>query len=350
MQKAILDIINKLELNLYGLTVLTEAASGHFAYTPIIAIAAGAKKVYAFTKDSHYGSAESVIKNIKTIIWQSGFGDLENNIKFITKLDPGIIADSDIITNIGFLRPIDKKFINYMKPTASVPLMCETWEHRPSDVDLQACRMKNIAVLGTNEEDPRIKITDYLGLLALKKMFEMNLSILSDNVLIIDNGRFGKYISHTLNNLDINTEVVTDQELSGEILKDKLKHIDILILCSYSQHNKIIIGKKGLIDSEYYGRNFAHIPILQLTTGNLDKTEFENYNIQCYPEKDVNRQPMFMNWTLAELGHKPVIDLTAAGLKVGELLARAQRKFKDRIKAEREAIKNPICQNFDNKQ
>lgn len=50
----------KLDLN--GLIVFTEAACGEFIYTPIIAAMAGAKKVYAITKDSKYASKDEVKK------------------------------------------------------------------------------------------------------------------------------------------------------------------------------------------------------------------------------------------------------------------------------------------------
>src|SRR3989304_6900752 len=111
--------------------------------------------------------------------------------------------------------------------------MVETWEYRESDIDLKLCRKNNIAVLGTNEEDPRINITGYLGPLALKIIYEMNLNFSPHNVLIIDNGKFGKHISLALNNRDINAKVVMEKKLNGKILSDKLKHTDLLIICSY---------------------------------------------------------------------------------------------------------------------
>ena len=50
--KGIIKAIEKFELSLMDKVVLTEAATGNYVVTLVIAAVAGAKKVYAFTKDS----------------------------------------------------------------------------------------------------------------------------------------------------------------------------------------------------------------------------------------------------------------------------------------------------------
>ena len=47
-------------LDLSGLTVFTEAASGPYLHTPILAALAGAEKVYAQTANSAYASRRSI--------------------------------------------------------------------------------------------------------------------------------------------------------------------------------------------------------------------------------------------------------------------------------------------------
>ena len=51
--KLIINSIKKFELNLKNLTVLTEAATGNFKVTAVIAALAGAK-VIAFTKNCYW--------------------------------------------------------------------------------------------------------------------------------------------------------------------------------------------------------------------------------------------------------------------------------------------------------
>ena len=55
ISKKIDQTINKLKLDLKGKIVLTEAATGPYCTTPIIAALAGAK-VFAFTKNTKYVS------------------------------------------------------------------------------------------------------------------------------------------------------------------------------------------------------------------------------------------------------------------------------------------------------
>ncbi len=51
------EAIERLGLQLSGLRVLTEAASGAFVVTPLIAARAGASRVHAVTTDSVHGPA-----------------------------------------------------------------------------------------------------------------------------------------------------------------------------------------------------------------------------------------------------------------------------------------------------
>jgi hypothetical protein len=53
-----------------------------------------------------------------------------------------------------------------------------------------------------------------------------------------------------------------------------------------------------------------------------------------------------MGWSLSELGPRPVIDLHAAGLKVGETLARARLSGLAPGDATAAALRNPLCQDF----
>ena len=58
--------VKALQLNLKGKTVLTEAATGAYIVTPLIAALAGAR-VFAFSKTTRYGTVEDVF-------WRSKLG------------------------------------------------------------------------------------------------------------------------------------------------------------------------------------------------------------------------------------------------------------------------------------
>src|SRR5579875_1556399 len=129
------DVIKKLNLDLYDKIVLTEVGSSLFVLTPIIAIKAGAKKVYAWGKDNRYGKASDCIALCKKILVEL---DCESsNIEFASNdRVQKHIEEADVITNLGNVRPLDENFLKYVKNNAVIPLMCEAWEIRHSDIDI----------------------------------------------------------------------------------------------------------------------------------------------------------------------------------------------------------------------
>lgn len=60
MRKVVKKAIKKFNLDLKGLTVFTEAATGNYLYTSIISALAGSDRVFAVTGDSKYGKKDEV--------------------------------------------------------------------------------------------------------------------------------------------------------------------------------------------------------------------------------------------------------------------------------------------------
>src|SRR5688572_485254 len=106
------DAVSRLNLDLEGKVVLTEAATGAYIVTPVIAALAGAE-VYAFTKDTRYRSVEEVKKQTHALA--AMFGDRDLNLTIIDKLTPEIIGKADIITNSGHLRPLNSEKLQHAK-------------------------------------------------------------------------------------------------------------------------------------------------------------------------------------------------------------------------------------------
>ena len=61
------EAILRCDLDLSGFTILTEAASGAYAVTAILAAMSGAHRVFALARDSRYGSASEVAENLTTL-------------------------------------------------------------------------------------------------------------------------------------------------------------------------------------------------------------------------------------------------------------------------------------------
>ena len=119
--------VKALELDLKGKTVLTEAASGAYVVTPVIAALAGAK-VFAYSKTTRYGKLEDVFSSTRELA--DTFRKYPLEIHFTEKITPEIVAESDIITNSGHLRPLNEIMLSHAKNDLVIPLMYEAWEWR----------------------------------------------------------------------------------------------------------------------------------------------------------------------------------------------------------------------------
>lgn len=320
---------------------------------------AGAEKVIAVTRDSEYGKAKDVAEKTRRIA--NTFEVDGHKIQIVEELTNSLIKEANIVTNLGFVRPIDKKFIQHLKETAAISLMYETWEYREEDLDLHECWKRGIPVLGTNEQHRTLKIFDFLGPLCLKILFEAKIEAFRSCIMVIGDNRFGKNIVETLSSVGSSIFYVghiSEMEIQrvgarkmGESLReirarDVIVDCDALIVNSYPDQ-EVIIGKNGQISAKELRGLAPGITIIQFN-GLVDREELTKYGVLSLPE----REPVIghMGWTLSDLGPKPVIALNSGGLKVGELLARARLKGFDRIRAEHSALKNSVCQDFSSDQ
>ena len=131
------------------------------------------------TKSSRYGTIEQV----KTLTQQlADIAGVSGRIEFITEKTQDIVAQADIITNSGHVRPINTEMIGWMKPTAVIGLMYEAWEFRPEDVDLIACRLKDIQVAGVNERHPAVDVFSFLGIMAVKLLLDAGIAVYTSHI------------------------------------------------------------------------------------------------------------------------------------------------------------------------
>jgi hypothetical protein len=339
------EAVDKLRLDLSGLVVLTEAASGNYVFTPLICAAAGAKDVIALTGDSRYASADEVRAQTESAARAMGLG---GTVRIVTDLSDDLWAAGDVVTNLGFLRPFDAHVVEKLKPTAVLPMMFETWEHRTSEVDLAACWRRGICVLGTNEEHGAINIMDYLGALVAKKMFEVGVEVIGSRVLVIGSGKFFFKVCETLEGMKAHVLrwLADFEESETPASEDRLAALagsDAIVVADEPNSTRRSIGPGGFISAADIVEHCPGAVVIQLA-GSLSRGELAAAGVACIP--DAAPAPGHMGWSLSELGPKPVIDLHAAGLKVGELLARGRLAGQSAAQATRAALENPICQDF----
>ena len=301
--------IKSLDLNLKSYVVLTEVGSNNYIYTPIIPLLAGAKKVYAWTRDSSYGECEDIIKQSLEVAKYLG---LENRLKFsANRKDFEQVKQADIITNSGFIRPINKGFIKNIKKSAVIPLMFESWEIRDEDIDIKACTKKNIKVSGTWENHPQISVFDYVKELTLKMIFEAGFEISGNKFIVWSNDHFGEKAKEILK-LNKAKQIVLTTDYNK--LKSNLADTDVILLFDYNE-SRSFFGDNGFFNIDELKKINQSFAILHLY-GNVDYRYLLEKNISVYPEK--NGLAQNMTFTLAHVGLIPLLRLLTAGFKVGQ--------------------------------
>lgn len=304
--KLIRDTISLLELDLSGLTVLTEAASGPFVVTPVIAAVAGAARVIALTRDSRYATATEVIRQTRAL---EQLADLKSQVEIHTVRTGEVFSAADIVTNLGFLRPIDGDAVACMRPGAVVSLMCEAWEFRKGDVDLEACNRRHIRVLATNEDFAGLDIFAYNGWLCVKLLLDAGIGLHKSRVLVVSSDKFGPVIGGLL--VRAGVEVSLADRLSPSLVQK----VDAIVIADYTRQDEII-GEAGDVSPSDIHKIAPTITVVQFA-GRVDIAALRRHGVTIHPGENLPSRRMAR--TLSALGPRPVIELHAAGLKVGEI-------------------------------
>lgn len=317
--KLIKKSFDKFRPNLSGRLVLTEAATGNYVCTPILAAMAGAE-VYALAKNSKYGSIQEIIQQINDVAEEFG---LKDKIHIILDREEAPLNKLDVVTNTGFVRPIDKTIINKLKPECVIPLMWEPWEYRESDLDLEACREKGIKVYGTNENDSRLQTFKYLGYIALHHLLQEKRTPMSTKVLVIGGKKFNEAVSAILkeNRYEVRQIINSSNKL------DNITEYDTIVLTDHEWGN-VLIGddQKALIKTNQLKEDDLIIHLCGKVCFNNLK---ESNMFKIIPE---NPAPFgYMSFTTDFIDPVAVFDLHTAGLKVAEGMLEAHEKKLDRV-------------------
>lgn len=331
LERKICASIQKFDLNLQGKTVLTEAASGNYVVTPVIAAFAGAN-VTAITKDSKYGSIEEIKNQTYALARQM---ELDQKIRIVdsnTDLDYDVF---DIVTNTGFVRPINQKMISMLKSSCVIPLMWEPWEFRSDDIDLNACYQRGIKVYGTNESDQRLRTMEYIGFTVLSLLLENKHSPFSANILLLGNQHFVVPVEKVLhkNNYSVTSISQYDRPLSLP-----LENFNVIVVVENERKN-LLIGERGYIASERISADTLVIHIC----GNVDFNHLVCSKIPQEPAKFG-----YMSYTTDYVDNQAVIDLHTAGLKVAEGMLRANKRNFEKLEYKNFMEKNYPALAFSN--
>ena len=301
--------VQRCELDLGGAIVLTEAAAGAYAVTPVLAAIAGAKQVFAVTRTSRHGTVEEVTDQTQRLAKLAGMKD---RIRIMTEKRRDIVAQADIVTNSGHVRPIDVAMVSWMKKTAVIPLMYEAWEFRASDIDLESCRQHGIAVAGTNERHPAVDVFSFLGTMAIKLCLDAGITVHGNNILVLCDNPFSSFIEQSMSSMGASVDVV---ETLSAGAKDRA--YDAIVVALRPRVERVVSALEATtIASCWPGAVVAQF------WGDIDRSALSAADVSFWPSEAP--APGHMGVLPSDVGPDPIVRLQAGGLKVGELLWRAR--------------------------
>jgi hypothetical protein len=297
--------VDRCRLDLSGAVVLTEAATGSYAVTPVLAAIAGAKRVFAVTHDTPYGTVDDVMRQTFEVATRAGVAD---RIRIMTDIPAEIVAQADIVTNSGHVRPLNAALIERMKDTAVIPLMYEAWEFRPGDVDLDACRRRGILVAGTNERHPDIDVFSFLGLMAVKQLLDAGVAPYLSSVLLLCDNAFCPYIERGLG--AAGALVDTADRLSDA--PDTVSYD--AIVCAMTPRSDLVIDAHGA------GEIARRWPGAVLTQywGDVDRAALAAASVPVWPPAPPARGHMGV--LPGAVGPEATVRLQCGGLKAAEVM------------------------------
>ncbi|MGB8650534.1 MAG: hypothetical protein WCD35_07710 [Mycobacteriales bacterium] len=298
--------MTRCRLDLAGRSVLTEAATGPYASTAVLAAMAGAE-VTALARATSHGSVDEIRAWTRQLACTAG---VAGQIDIVQELTPAELAGADIVTNSGHLRPLDGALLAQLKPTAVVPLMMEAWEIGAgrADVDLDEMRRRGIAFAGTNERCSAVGVFDYLGVMALKLLVDAGVAVVGTELLLLCDNAFSEYLQRTLRACGARVTVLS----SPEELASARRAEAVLVSLTPSAGPRVARQHLSVLSELMPGVVIAQF------FGDVDRQAARSLGLACWPEGAP--QHGHMGVLPSDIGPEPVVRLQAGGLKVGQVL------------------------------
>ncbi|OAS27361.1 hypothetical protein A5481_01805 [Methylobacterium platani] len=299
--------VSATELNLSGMTVLTEAASGAYGVTPVIAALAGAEQVYAFCRASRYGSVDEVTE------WTLQLAravDVAERITIIEEIPSGVLGRVDIVTNSGHLRPLTAALIESLPATAVIALMFEAWELRASDIDLEACKRRGIPVVGVNEQHETIDVFSYLGPLSVRQLHDCGLAVYRNKIAVACDNGFAAPIARGLGGLGAETTVFAD------ITNIPAGDWDAVVIALQPGREPRI----GRTEAMHLADVLPPEAVIVQFWGDMDQDATRECGLTTWPARPPAAGHMAV--LLSEIGPEPIVRLQTGGLRAAESVRR----------------------------
>ena len=294
-----------LRLDLDGLTVVTEAATGAYACAAVLAAQAGAR-TRIFARSSRHGTADEAVAATLRLARRAKVAD---RIEPVEVLDAAALADCDILTNSGHIRPITAEMIAFLPRRAVIALMLEAWEFRAADLDLAVCRARGIRVAAVNERHPEVGVFPFLGPLCLKLLEDGGLAATGMRVALICDNPFEPFLRGGLLAAGALTATYTTPEQMPAQPWDA-----VVIALDPTRGAPLDVNALAHIADHAPGA-----PIAQFW-GDIDRRAAATLGMRVFP--DHVPAPGHMGILLNALGPEPIVRLQCGGLKAAEIVFR----------------------------
>lgn len=303
-------------LNLSGKIVVTEAASGAYATTPVIAAMAGAGRVYALARPSRYGTVAEVTAWIYHLAIFAGVAD---RITVVEGLSPEILATADIVTNSGHVRPLTAEFINQLPSKAVIALMFEAWEFRSSDIDLDACARRGIPVVGVNERHPTVDVFSFLGPLCVKQLHDCGLAVYGNRLALLCDNDFAEPMFNGLSGIGAQTELFTSASV---VLRADW---DAIVVALRPEDKPRV----GAAEARHLAQAApSGVAVVQFW-GDIDRPAVHAHSLNVWPRTAPAQGHMGV--LLSDIGPEPIVRLQTGGLRAAEWVMRGGATSADGI-------------------
>jgi hypothetical protein len=303
-------------LDLSGLAVVTEAATGAYASTAVIAARAGARSVTALARDTaRHGSAADAAREMMALAEAMGVAE---RIRIVDAITAEMLAGCDILTNSGHLRPITATTIGGLPPRAVIGLMFEAWEFRGTDLDLDACRAHGIKVAAVNERHPAVGVFPFLGPLAVRLLADAGVRIAGANVALLCDNPFSPFITAGLQAAGAVISVYSDP------LEVPAGDWQVVLVA-------LTPGEQDRVDAAGFAHLARQAPAALIAHfwGDIDRLAARRLGFTAWPPAPPRRGHMAI--LLNALGPEPVVRLQAGGLRAAELAFRGAKTSPDGV-------------------
>ncbi|MBB4395680.1 hypothetical protein [Bradyrhizobium sp. ERR14] len=303
-------------LDLSELTVLTEAATGAYAVTAVLAAMAGARHVYAFTKATRHGTAADARQQTLELADSVGVAD---RIDVLEQITPDILQQTDIVTNSGHLRPLTAALIDKLPRDAVIALMFETWEFRPEDLDMEACLRRGIPIVGVNERHPSVDVFSFLGPLCVKQLHDCGLSVYKNRIAVLCDNDFVGSLRAGLANSGASVDTFDDAQA---MYRD--------------EWDAVIVALRPAAEPRIGSPEATHLAacvpagaIVVQFWGDMDRTVLSANGLGVWPTAPPASGHMGI--LLSEIGPEPIVRLQAGGLRAAEWVRRSRPVSSDGV-------------------